>query len=38
MDKHGLSEDSLIDKYLRPLLEAERVVFIQKNGKVTRQR
>jgi hypothetical protein len=23
MDKHGLSEDTLIDKYLRPLLEAE---------------
>jgi hypothetical protein len=34
MDKHGLTEDTLIDKYLRPLLEAERTVFFQKDGKV----
>jgi hypothetical protein len=37
MDKHGLSEDTLIDKYLRPLLDAEETVFFQKDGKV-RQR
>jgi hypothetical protein len=34
MDKHGLSEDTLIDKYLRPLLDAEETVFFQKDGKV----
>jgi hypothetical protein len=34
IDKHGLSEEVLIDKYLRPLLEAERTVFFPKDGKV----
>jgi hypothetical protein len=37
MDKYGLSEDTLIDKYLRPLLDAKETVFFQKDGKV-RQR
>ena len=34
LDRHGLSEEVLIDKYLRPLLKAERTVFFQKDGKV----
>jgi len=37
LDLHGLSEGTLIDKYLRPLLEAEDTIFFQKDGKV-RQR
>jgi hypothetical protein len=37
LDKHGLSEETLIDKYLRPLLNAKETVFFQKDGKV-RQR
>jgi hypothetical protein len=34
LEKHGLSEDSLIYKYLRPLLEAKETKFFQKDGKV----
>jgi hypothetical protein len=34
LDRHGLSEEILIDKYLRPLLEAEETIFFQKDGKV----
>jgi len=37
LDLHGLSEETLIDKYLCPLLEAEETIFFQKDGKV-RQR
>jgi len=37
LDRHGLSEETLIDKYLRPLLDAKETVFFHKNGKV-RQR
>jgi len=34
LDGHGLSEEVLIDKYLRPLLTAEETIFFQKGGKV----
>jgi hypothetical protein len=34
LDRHGLSEEVLIDKYLRPLLTAEETIFFQKDGKV----
>jgi hypothetical protein len=37
LEKHGLGEEMLIEKYLKPLLEAEETIFFQKNGKV-RQR
>ena len=37
LEKHGLGEEMLIEKYLKPLLEAEETVFFQKDGKV-RQR
>ncbi len=33
MDKHGLTEDTLIDKYLRPLLEAEETKFFNEGKK-----
>jgi hypothetical protein len=38
LDKHGLSEDALIDKYLRPLLEADKTIFFQKDGRVKEER
>jgi hypothetical protein len=34
LDRHGLSEEVLIDKYLRPLLTAKETIFFQKDGKV----
>jgi hypothetical protein len=34
MDRRGLTEDFLIEKYLVPLLEWEETVFFQQNGKV----
>ena len=34
LDKYGLSEEVLIDKYLRPLLNATETIFFQKDGKV----
>jgi hypothetical protein len=37
LDRHGLSEDVLIDKYLRPLLTAKETIFFQKDGKVKQQ-
>jgi hypothetical protein len=37
LDKHGLSEDALIDKYLRPLLKWEETILFQKDGKVTQK-
>ena len=37
LDRHGLSEEVLIDKYLRPLLTAKETIFFQKDGKVKRQ-
>ena len=35
LDKHGLTDDSLIEKYLRPALEAEETKFAQKDGMFT---
>ena len=37
LDRHGLSEEVLIDKYLRPLLTAKETIFFQKDGKVKQQ-
>ena len=31
LDRHGLSEEVLIDKYLRPLLTAKETIFFQKD-------
>jgi hypothetical protein len=38
LDKHGLTDDSLIDKYLRPALEAKETKFAQFEGKFTDKR
>jgi phage terminase small subunit len=35
LDRHGLTDESLIDKYLRPALEAEETKFAQKDGLFT---
>jgi len=32
LDRQGLSEETLIDKYLRPLLDAKETVFFRKDG------
>jgi hypothetical protein len=37
LDKHGLSEGTLLDEHLRPRLNAQETAFFQKDGKV-RQR
>jgi hypothetical protein len=37
LERHGLGEEVLIDKYLRPLLTAEETIFFQKDGKVKQQ-
>ena len=34
LDRNGLDQNTAIEKYLKPLLEAERTVFFQKDGKV----
>jgi CCR4-NOT transcriptional regulation complex NOT5 subunit len=36
--RNGLDENTAIEKYLKPLLEARETVFFQKNGKVTATR
>jgi hypothetical protein len=36
--KHGLDDDSLIDKYLKPLLNAEETKFFQHEGRVIETR
>jgi CCR4-NOT transcriptional regulation complex NOT5 subunit len=38
LDRQGLDENTAIEKYLKPLLEARETVFFQKNGKVTATR
>jgi CCR4-NOT transcriptional regulation complex NOT5 subunit len=38
LDRNGLDENTAIEKYLKPLLEARETVFFQKNGKVTATR
>jgi phage terminase small subunit len=38
LEKAGLTDEALIDKYLRPALEAEETKFFQKDGQVTDQR
>jgi hypothetical protein len=38
MEKHGLSEDVLIDKYLLPALEAYETKFFQTGGRITDSR
>jgi hypothetical protein len=38
MELYGLGPASLIDKYLRPALEAEETKFFQKDGTVTEER
>jgi hypothetical protein len=35
MEKHGLSDDVLIDKYLLPALEAYETKFFQPGGRIT---
>ena len=35
MEKHGLTDDALIDKYLHPALEAEETEFAKFEGKIT---
>ena len=35
LDEHGLTDEALIEKYLKPLLEAQEVRFFQNKGKVT---
>lgn len=37
LERHGLGEEVLIEKYLKPLLEAQETVFFQKDGKVRQQ-
>ena len=37
LEKLGLGEEVLIEKYLKPLLEAEETVFFEKDGKVQQQ-
>jgi hypothetical protein len=32
--RHGLTDDALIEKYLKPLMDAEETKFFQHNGKV----
>ena len=34
LDRHGLSEEVLLDRYSRPLLTAEETIFFQKDGQV----
>jgi hypothetical protein len=34
LERHGLGEEELIEKYLKPLLGAKRTLFFQKDGKV----
>jgi hypothetical protein len=38
LERNGLDENTAIEKYLKPLLEARETVFFQKNGKVTATR
>ncbi len=38
LDKHGLSEDALIDKYLRPALDAQETEFAKFQGQITDSR
>jgi hypothetical protein len=38
LEKHGLTDDSLIENYLIPLLKARRVKYFQHNGKVKDRR
>jgi hypothetical protein len=38
MEKHGLSDDVLIDKYLLPALNAYETKFVQTRGKITDSR
>ncbi|SRR6266550_7244718 len=35
LDKHGLTQDYLVDKCLRPLMDATETKFFQKDGKIT---
>lgn len=35
LERHGLSEDKLIEKYLKPALEAEQTEFAKFEGKIT---
>ncbi len=37
LDRQGLDENTAIEKYLKPLLEAERTVFFQRDGKITQR-
>jgi hypothetical protein len=38
LDRNGLDENTAIQKYLKPLLNAYEIVYFQKNGKVTATR
>jgi hypothetical protein len=38
LDAHGLTDDVLVEKYLRPLLEAENTEFAKFEGKITDER
>ena len=35
LDRHGLTDDALIEKYLRPALEAQETEFAKFEGKIT---
>lgn len=37
LDRHGLTDDALVTKYILPLLEAKETKFFQSEGKVTQQ-
>jgi len=38
LDRHGLTDDALIEKHLKPMLNATRTVFVKHEGKVTDDR
>ena len=38
LDRHGLTDDALIEKHLKPMLNATRTVFVKHAGKVTDER
>ena len=38
LDRHGLTDDALIEKHLKPMLNATRTEFVKHKGKITDER